>query len=76
MGWCRECGNIPEPNLNLFDVDNDENSEQYEKYLEYLKNDRKLSDGTMIEHVTSAIFALKFLFARYNLDIQQFIICI
>jgi hypothetical protein len=44
------------------------NREKYEKYLDYLRNERELSDGTIVEHLTSAIYALKMLHAKYVYD--------
>jgi hypothetical protein len=41
-----------------------EHRERYETYLRYLKNDKYLNNGTIVEYITTAIFALKFLFAR------------
>jgi hypothetical protein len=72
MGWCVEFQAL-QPDLTLFDVSKgSENRERYEKYLDYLKNDRKLNAGTMVEHFTSAIYALKMLYARYTLFILFF----
>jgi hypothetical protein len=66
MGWCREMNQVPHPDLTLFDISKSpEHRERYELYLDYLRNDRKLGSGTMIEHFTAAIYALKFLFTRY-----------
>jgi hypothetical protein len=66
MGWCREMNQIPQPDFTLFDISKSpENRERYELYLDYLKNDKKLGSSTMVEHFTAAIYALKFLFAKY-----------
>jgi hypothetical protein len=66
MGWCVEFNHACQPDFTLFDVSkNSENRERYEKYLDYLKNDRKLGAGTMVEHFTAAIYALKMLHSRY-----------
>ena len=66
MGWCQNIHKLQQPDLTLYDINQQENCQQYELYLDYLKNDRKLNNGTIIEHITAAIYSLKFLFARYN----------
>jgi hypothetical protein len=69
MGWCVEHLRISSPDLLLFDTNKStEHRERYETYLGYLKNYRCLSNGTVVEHITAAIFALKFLFERYVFD--------
>lgn len=64
MGWCKEFSAVDEPDFTLFDINKEEYRERYQKYLDYLKKERQLNDGTMIEHLTAAIYALKMLF-RY-----------
>jgi hypothetical protein len=65
MGFCVEHQAIPAPDLRLFDTNQSaEHRKRYETFLGYLKNDRHLNNGTIVEHITAAIFALKFLFAR------------
>lgn len=65
MGWCRESNQVAAPDLLLYNIDaSQENRERYETYLDYLKRTRWLNDGTVVEHITAAIYALKFLFAR------------
>jgi hypothetical protein len=44
----------------------EENKKRYEQYLDYLKNKRKLNDGTMVEHFIAAVYALKYFFAKYG----------
>ena len=67
MGWCKAMSGVDQPDFTLFDISRgEENRERYERYLDYLRNERKLNAGTMIEHFTSAIYALKMLFARYQ----------
>lgn len=65
LGWCKDYDKVDQPDLLLFDIEkSDNNRERYERFLDYLKDSRLLNDGTIVEHITSAIFALKFLFAR------------
>jgi hypothetical protein len=67
MGWLIESNRLLQPDLTLFDVSKSaENRERYELYLDYLKNERKLNAGTIIEHFTAAVYALKYLYARYK----------
>lgn len=66
MGWCKDINNVIQPDLTLFDVNKSEKyKNQYETYLNYLKETRKLTSGTMVEHFTAAIYVLKYLFAKY-----------
>jgi hypothetical protein len=66
MGWCLANNEVQQPDLWMFDITkSSEHKERYEKYLNYLKNTRKLGEGTMVEHFTAAIYALKMLYARY-----------
>jgi hypothetical protein len=67
MGWCKELGGVQQPDFTLFDISAlEENKKRYEQYLDYLKNKRKLNDGTMVEHFTAAVYALKYFFAKYG----------
>jgi hypothetical protein len=66
MGWCKNYGKVEEPDLWLYDISSlqdihQTNSNRYENYICYLTDERKLSSGTIGEHITAAIYSLKYL---------------
>lgn len=64
LGWAKEHGCVDQPNLTHFDIEQDEsNRTRFEQYLTYLKEERQLSNGTIVEMITAAIYVLKFLYA-------------
>ena len=65
LGWAKEHGGVDQPNLKHFDIEHDEsNRTRFEQYLTYLKEERQLSNGTIVEMITAAVYVLKFLYAR------------
>lgn len=66
LGWLKTHADVSSPSLGFFDISNEGYRSAYERYLNYLTDDRKLSIGTIVEHLTAAIYVLKFLHARYS----------
>ena len=60
LGWLKSERMVNNPNLNHFDVaDCDDNRQFFEDYITYLKEIRKLSDGTIVGKLVIYTFTIK-----------------
>ena len=65
LGWLKTHKQISHPTFENFDIEhNEEFRNTYEEYLDYLTEVRQLNSGTLVEHITAAIYVLKFLCVR------------